>query len=302
MADRIKLGILAPFGDIGGDPHTVKDFAQAAEEMGYDDLAVPDHVLGVNAASRPDWGARNTSKDLFHDPFVVFGYLSGITKRIGFSTQVLILPQRQTALVAKQAACLDVLSGGRFRLGVGVGWNDVEFVGLNENFRNRGKRSEEQVHVMQQLWASPHVKFEGKYHHIDDAGINPLPTHRRVAVWYGGAEDVTLRRVARYGDGWMPNAFGPGDEAKAAFDTLRRYVAEEGRDPASVGLEPWASAGTGTAAEWRDNAAAWKRLGVDRICLTTTFGRRGHVRIPGRTMQDHLAAMKAYRDAVVEVL
>ncbi len=302
MADRIKFGILAPFGDIGGDPQTVKDFAQAAEAMGYDDLAVPDHVLGVNADSRPDWGARNTSKDLFHDPFVVFGYLSGVTTTIGFSTQVLILPQRQTALVAKQAACLDVLCGGRFRLGVGVGGNDVEFVGLNENFRNRGKRSEEQVHVMQQLWAAPHVKFEGKYHHIDDAGINPLPTHRRVPVWYGGAEDVTLRRVARYGDGWMPNAFGPGDEAKATFDKLREYAAEEGRDAGSIGLEPWVSAGTGTAAEWRQTAAAWKQLGVDRICLTTTFSRRGHMRIPGRTMQDHLAAMQAYRDAVAEVL
>ncbi len=302
MADRIKLGILVPFGDIGGDPATVREFAQAAEAMGYDDLALPDHVLGVNADSRPDWGPRNTSRDLFHDPFVVCGYLSGVTTTIGFSTQVLILPQRQTALVAKQAACLDVLCGGRFRLGVGVGWNEVEFVGLNENFRNRGKRSEEQVHVMQQLWAAPHVKFEGKYHHIDDAGINPLPTHRRVPVWYGGAEDVTLRRVAKYGDGWMPNAFGPGDEAKAAFDTLRRYAAEEGRDPTTVGLEPWVSVGAGRASDWRETALAWKALGVDRICLTTTFGRRGHVRIEGRRMQDHLDAMRAYREAVAPVL
>jgi probable F420-dependent oxidoreductase len=302
MANRIKLGMLMPLGDIGGDPRAVKAFAQAAEELGFDDLAAPDHVLGVNVETRPDWGARNTSRDLFHDPFVLFGYLSGITRSIGFSTQVLILPQRQTVLVAKQAASLDVLCGGRFRLGVGVGWNEVEFIGLNENFKNRGRRSEEQVHVMQQLWAAPHVKFEGKYHHIDDAGINPLPTHRRVPVWYGGAEDVTLRRVARYGDGWMPNAFGPGDEARATFDTLRRYAAEEGRDPASIGLEPWVSAGDGSEADWHREAAAWKGLGVDRICLTTTFGRRGHKRIPGRTMSDHLAAMKRYREAVADVL
>jgi probable F420-dependent oxidoreductase len=298
----IKLSILMPIGDIGGDPHTVKDFAQAAEEMGYDDLAAPDHVLGVNAESRPDWGPRNTSRDYFHDPFVLFGYLSGLTRRIGFSTQVLILPQRQTVLVAKQAACLDVLSGGRFRLGIGVGWNDVEFVGLNENFRNRGRRSEEQAHVMQQLWAAPHVKFDGRYHHIDDAGINPLPRDRRIPLWYGGAEDATLRRVARYGDGWLPNAFGPGDEAKRAFDTLREYVAEAGRDPASIGLEPWLSVGGTTPEQWRDATSAWVKLGVDRICLTTTFGRRGHVRIPGRTMRDHLAAMRAYRDAVADLL
>jgi len=135
----MKLGVALPLSDIGGDPATVRLFAQAAEAAGYDHLAAPDHVLGVDVASRPDWGARNTSADLFHDPFVLFGFLSGCTARIGFSTQVLILPQRQTVLVAKQAACLDVLSGGRFRLGVGVGWNEVEFVGLNEDFHNRGK-------------------------------------------------------------------------------------------------------------------------------------------------------------------
>lgn len=302
MTETIKLGILMPLGDIGGDPATVREFAQAAEAMGYDDLAAPDHVLGANVENRPDWGARNTSKDLFHDPFVLFGYLSGVTQRIGFSTQVLILPQRQTVLVAKQAACLDVLCGGRFRLGVGVGWNEVEFVGLNENFRNRGRRSEEQVHLMQQLWAAPHVRFEGRWHRIDDAGINPLPERRRVPVWYGGAEDVTLRRVAKYGDGWMPNAYKPGNEARAVFDTLRRYAEAEGRDPASVGLEPWVSVGEGGEADWLAEAKAWKQLGVSRICLTTTFGRRGHSRIPGRTMADHLAAMQHYKAAVAAAL
>src|SRR5271168_130243 len=151
----MKLGVSLPLSDIGGDPATVRVFAQAAEAAGYDHLAAPDHVLGVNVASRPDWGARNTSADLFHDPFVLFGYLAACTRRIGFSTQVLILPQRQTVLVAKQAASLDVLSGGRFRLGVGVGWNEAEFIGLSENFGNRGRRSEEQVQVMQALWAEP---------------------------------------------------------------------------------------------------------------------------------------------------
>ena len=134
----MKIGITLPLVDIGGEPATVRDFAQAAEGLGYQHLGAPDHVLGANIANRPDWGNRNTSKDLFHDPFVMFGFLAACTKSIGFSTQVLILAQRQTALVAKQAACLDVLSGGRFRLGVGVGWNPVEFVGLNENFKDRG--------------------------------------------------------------------------------------------------------------------------------------------------------------------
>ena len=158
----MKIGITLPLVDIGGEPSVVRDFAQTAEGLGYDHLAAPDHVLGANAASRPDWGNRNTSKDLFHDPFVLFGFLSAATQRIGFSTQVLILAQRQTALVAKQAASLDVLSGGRFRLGVGIGWNEVEFVGLNESFHNRGRRSEEQVEVMRRLWAEQHVKLAGQ--------------------------------------------------------------------------------------------------------------------------------------------
>ena len=302
MADKLKLGILVPLGDIGGDPATLREFAQAAEGLGYDDLAAPDHVLGVNAEARSDWGDRNTSKDLFHDPFVLFGYLSGVTARIGFSTQVLILPQRQTALVAKQAACLDVLCGGRFRLGVGVGWNEVEFVGLNEDFHSRGRRSAEQVQVMQALWAAPHVSHKGKWHTIEDAGINPRPASGRIPVWFGGSEDVTLRRIAKFGDGWMPNAFKPGERARAVFDTLRRYTEEAGRDPGSIGLEPWLSMGEGVEADWRDEVRAWKQLGVTRLCLTTTFNRRGHRRIEGRSMADHLGAMRRYKAAVDDLL
>ena len=177
----MKLGVALPLIDVavGGDPAAIREFAQAAEAIGYQDLSAPDHVLGVNVASRPDWGDRNTSADLFHDPFVLFGFLAGCTRNIEFSTQVLILAQRQAVLVAKQAASLDVLCGGRFRLGVGVGWNPVEFIGLNENFHNRGRRSEEQVEVMQALWAEPHVTFAGKYHTIEDAGINPRPAPAR---------------------------------------------------------------------------------------------------------------------------
>src|SRR5215467_14458290 len=166
----MKLGITLPLTDIGGDPLTVREFAQAAEALGYHHLAAPDHVLGVNIASRPNWGNRNTSKDFFHDPFVMFGYLSACTSRIEFATEVLILAQRQTALVAKQAASLDVLCNGRFRLGVGIGWNSAEYDGLNENFHNRGKRSEEQVRLLQALWAEPHLTFKGQWHTIDDAG------------------------------------------------------------------------------------------------------------------------------------
>ena len=298
----MKLGITLPLVDIQGDPATVRDFAQAAEATGYHHLGAPDHVLGVNVASRPDWGARNTSRDCFHDPFVMFGFLAACTRTIGFSTQVLILPQRQTALVAKQAACLDVLCGGRFRLGVGVGWNPVEYVGLNESFRNRGKRSEEQVRLLRALWAEPHVTFKGEWHTIEDAGINPLPLRRTVPLWFGGHEDVTLRRVAKWGDGWIMLAHPMGEKAEAEFAKLRGYVEQAGRDPAAVGLEVWVSTAEGGPDDWRKAFAYWKGAGVTHVTVNSAYGRPPHRRLAGRTMADHLAAMQQYHAAVADLL
>jgi probable F420-dependent oxidoreductase len=270
--------------------------------MGYQHLGAPDHVLGVNVASRPDWGARNTSKDCFHDPFVLFGFLSACTSKIEFSTQVMILPQRQTALVAKQAASLDVLSGGRFRFGIGIGWNPVEYVGLNEDFKNRGKRSEEQVQVMRALWAEPHVTFKGQWHTIDDAGINPLPARRKIPLWLGGHEDTVLRRIAKWGDGWIMLAHPAGAVANAEFAKLRGYIKKAGRDPATVGLEVWVSTGEGGPAGWRKEFQAWKDAGVTHVTVNSTYGRGPHKRIAGRTMSDHLSAMKQYREAVADLL
>jgi probable F420-dependent oxidoreductase len=296
----MHLGIALPLVDIRGDPGTVREFAQTAEGMGYHHLGAPDHVLGVNVASRPGWD-RNTSKDFFHDPFVLFGFLSGVTRTIGFSTQVLILAQRQTALVAKQAASLDVLSGGRFRFGIGVGWNPVEFVGLNENFHNRGKRSEEQVEVMRALWAEPHVSFKGKWHTIDDAGINPLPK-RKIPLWFGGHADVTLRRTAQWGDGWIMLAHAKGKEAETAFDTLHKYVKEAGRDPREVGLEVWVSTAQGGPDDWRSEFEYWKSVGVTHVTVNSTYARGPHKRIAGKTVADHLKAMKDYHAAVKDLV
>src|SRR5271170_4277917 len=240
----MKLGVALPIVDIGGEPAALREFAQAAEAIGYQGIAAPDHVLGVNVASRPEWTqGRARSTDWYHDPFVLFGFLAGCTNIGDFSTQVLILAQRQTVLVAKQAACLDVLSGGRFRLGIGVGWNEVEFVGLNENFHNRGRRSEEQVEVMRALWAEPHVTFKGQFHTIEDAGINPLPVKRTIPIWFGGHAEVTMRRVVERGDGWMPMAYAPGDEAKAAFARLRAMAEAAGRAPNSIGIDTRVTAG-----------------------------------------------------------
>jgi probable F420-dependent oxidoreductase len=288
-----------PFTDTGGDPSLVRDFALSLEALGYDFLEAPDHVLGSAPTAEAGGGIADA---MFHDPFVLLSYLAAVTSKLTFSTGVLIVAQRQTALVAKQAACLDVLSEGRFRLGIGVGWNPVEFTALNENFHNRGRRSEEQAQVMQALWAQPYVTFKGKYHTIENAGINPRPESGRVPLWYGGHHEHTLPRIAKWGDGWMPNAYPPDQSALDIFADLRRLTEAAGRDPASVGIEVWTSCGQGTEADWRREAAFWKQAGASHICLTTTFNRRHHTRIAGHTIADHLAAMKRYREAVADVI
>ena len=296
----MQLGTLIPFGDIGGDPAVLREYAQAAEAIGYDFIEAPDHVLGQNPAGQS--AGERIADGLYHDPFVLFGYLAGICPKLGFSTGVLILPQRQTVLVAKQAACLDVLCGGRFRLGIGVGWNEVEFVGLNENFHNRGRRSEEQVEVMQKLWASPHVAFKGRWHTIEDAGINPRPAARTVPVWFGGHHEHTLPRIAKWGDGWMPNAYPPDQSALDIFGQLRRLTEGAGRDPTQVGIEVWVSMGTGSKADWVKETRFWKQAGASHICLTTTFDRRHHKRISGHTLSDHIAALRRFHAAVAGAL
>jgi probable F420-dependent oxidoreductase len=297
----MQLGTLLPLGDIGGAPAVMKEYAQAAEDAGFDFIEAADHVLGVNAETRPGWD-RNTSADLFHDPFVLFSYLAGVTPKLGFSTGVLILAQRQAALVAKQAACLDVLCDGRFRLGVGVGWNEAEFVALNENFHNRGRRSEEQVQVMQKLWAEPHVSFSGKWHTIEDAGINPRPASGKVPVWFGGHHERTLERIAKWGDGWMPNAYPPDQSALDIFATVRKLTEAAGRDPAAVGIEVWTSMGAGSEADWAKETQFWKKAGATHLCLTTTFDRRHHHRLAGHTLSDHIAALKRFHNAVADAL
>jgi probable F420-dependent oxidoreductase len=291
----MQLGTLLPLGDIGGMPAVVREYAQAAEAIGYDFVEAPDHVLGAREGER-------TGAGLFHDPFVLFGFLAGCTQKLGFSTGVLILPQRQTVLVAKQAASLDVLCGGRFRLGIGVGWNEVEFIGLNENFHNRGRRSEEQVEVMQKLWAEPHVTFKGRWHTLEDAGINPRPASGRVPVWYGGHHERTLPRIAKWGDGWMPNAYPADQSALDAFGELRRLTEAAGRDPARVGIEVWVSMGSGGESEWAKDARFWKQAGATHLCLTTTFDRRHHKRIVGQTLSDRLGALRRFHAAVAAEL
>ena len=264
----MRYGVVFPQTEIGKDPAAIRDFAQAAEELGYHHLLAYDHVVGANPASRPGWRPPYTYKDTFHEPFVLFGYLAGLTKRIELVTGVIILPQRQTVLVAKQAAALDVLSGGRLRLGIGIGWNPVEYEALGENFKNRGRRSEEQVEVMRKLWTQELVTFEGEWHKITDAGLNPLPIQRPIPIWFGGGHDQTLRRVARLGDGWFP-LLGPDDKCRAMIEKIRAYTREAGRDPRSVGIEGRIMIGQGSPEQWTKEIQAWKELGATHVTANT---------------------------------
>ena len=263
----MRLGAIFPQTEIGSDPAAVRDYAQAVEEMGYQHILAYDHVLGANTASRPGWSGPYTSETAFHEIFVLFGYLAAITQRVELVTGVVILPQRQTALVAKQAAAVDVLSGGRLRLGVGVGWNEVEYQALNEDFHDRGARIEEQITLLRALWGQTAITFHGRWHTVEDAGINPLPA-RQIPIWIGGSADVTLRRVARIGDGWLPQ-MPPNTLARDMMAKLHEYIREAGRPESAVSIEARLTLSRTPEADWRQYAADWQALGATHLGVNT---------------------------------
>jgi probable F420-dependent oxidoreductase len=264
----MRLGVVFPQTEITPDPSAVRDYAQAAEGLGYDHLLVFDQVLGLNPASRPDWSGTFTHEDNYHEPFVLFGFLAAATARIELVTGVLVLPQRQTALVAKQAAAVDVLSGGRLRLGIGVGGQPDEFRALTEDYHNRGRRVEEQIDVMRALWSKELLTYEGKWHHIIDGGINPLPPRRSIPIWIGGHADIVVRRAARVADGWMP-LHAPDDHCRREIEKLHAYAREAGRDPAEIGIESWVTIADKDPEAWIGEARAWKGLGATHLSVNT---------------------------------
>jgi probable F420-dependent oxidoreductase len=302
LEDTMKIGVALPQLHIGTDPVVVRDFAQAAEGIGYDHLAAYDHVVGINPSSRPDWKGLFTSAHAIHDPFALFGFLAGQTKEITFTTHILILPQRQTVLVARQAASVDVLSNGRLRLGVGIGWNPVEFTALGENFTDRGQRSHEQIQILKALWTQPHVKLSGKWHELPDVGLNPLPMQRPIPVWLGGHHENVRHRIAEVGDGWIISAYPPDDRAARGIDHLRQLLRDAGRTEASVGIDAWVSMGGGGPHEWRDELSAWRRLGVGHVTLNTGYDGLPHKSISGKSLKDHLDAIRRYHEATVDLL
>ncbi|HEY7833191.1 MAG TPA: LLM class F420-dependent oxidoreductase [Ktedonobacterales bacterium] len=264
----MRIGAIFPQTEIGSDPAVIRDWAQTVEGLGYAHIMAYDHVLGASTASRPGWRGPYTSETLFHEPFVLFGYLAALTARVELATGVIILPQRQTALVAKQAAEVDVLSGGRMRLGIGVGWNPVEFEALGEDFHTRGARSEEQMQVLRALWTEPVVTFNGRWHQIDAAGINPLPVRRPIPIWLGGQAEVVIERVARVGDGWLPQ-LPPNDRARALLDLLRDEIGIAGRRAEDVGIEARLSVGRVERAGWARYAEDWRALGATHLTVNT---------------------------------
>ena len=288
----MRIGVVFPQTEIGADPVAVRDYAQAAESLGYDHLLAYDHVLGANPSSRPGWrGYQHTH--MFHEPFALFGYLAALTRRMELVTGVLILPQRQTALVAKQAAEVDVLSGGRLRLGIGIGWNAVEYEALGEDFHNRGQRSEEQIEVLRALWTQELVTYEGRWHKITDAGLNPLPVQRPIPIWFGGMADRVLRRIARLGDGWFPQG-QPDDDGRATIDRLHAYARREGREPSSIGIEGRIAIANQSPEELEEIIGAWKELGATHLSVNTMGAELS-------SPDEHIGAIRRFKEAVASV-
>lgn len=290
----MKLGAVFPTCEIGHDPVAVRDFAQAAEELGYSHLVTYDHVLGaVHEGRLPPLTGPYTERDPFHEPFVLFGFLAGVTRRIGLTTGVIVLPQRETALVAKQAAELDLLSGGRLRLGVGSGWNYVEYEALGQRYTERASRLDEQVPLLRRLWEEPVVDFRGRYHRIDRAGILPRPS-RSIPIWFGGFSLPALRRAARLGDGFL---FGSSNAPMQRLcRELPALVEGAGREPQSFGIETIVSYAAGPE-RWRADLEAWRELGATHFsmrAMSTGASQIGE-QAPGFTdPAEHIRALETF--------
>jgi probable F420-dependent oxidoreductase len=268
----MKVGAIFPQTECGTDVGAIGEFVRAVEAMGFDHLFVADHVLGADPRfhSHPSLVAYS-HESVVHESLTLMAYLAAITNRITLATGILILPQRQTVLVAKQAAQIDVLSGGRLRLGIGVGWNAVEYEALNETFENRGRRSAEQVAVMRALWTQQVVDFRGEFHRIDHAGLCPMPIQRPIPIWFGvgGREravppDAALRRIARLADGWSPN-LTLDTQGQAVVERVQGYAREAGRDPATLPLEGRIKLAGQDEGEWTKQVDGWKALGATSV-------------------------------------
>ncbi len=286
----MQVGVTFPQTEIGADPVVIRDYAQAVQGLGYKHLVVFDHVLGADPTNRPGWQGY-TYRDMFHEPFVLFGYLAALTQ-LELVPAVIVLPQRQTTLIAKQAAEVDILTDGKLRLGVGVGWNPVEYEALGKNFNTRGRMIDEQIAVMRLLWSQEVVSYKGRFHTITEAGLNPLPIRRSSPIWMGGSADVLLHRVARLGDGWFPQG-RPDNQMRETVERLRRYIREADRDPDTVGIEARMNAREGNLNEWVRQTKGWRDLGATHISINTMGAGF-------KSPDEHIEAIRRYKEALAD--
>ena len=274
----MQVGVVFPQTEIGPDPVVVRAYAAAVEELGYSHVLAYDHVLGADPAAYPGWSGPYDVNSTFHEPFVLFGYLAAITS-MELVTGVIILPQRQTALVAKQAAEVDLLTGGRFRLGVGIGWNPVEYEALSKDFTDRGRRIGEQVALLRRLWTEESVTFRGRSETVNAAGLAPLPVQRPIPVWFGADSPPALRRAGRLADGWFPQC-RPGPRLEEVTALVREGAEAAGRDPSTLGMEGRVSLSRGVD-DAAEQVAGWRAAGATHVCLNTmgmrVVGVDGHI-------------------------
>ena len=276
-----------PTRTIGNDPAKIKDWAQAAEDLGYSYIEVPDHVFG--ASPRNGWTPTYAADEDFHETFVTIGFLAACTNTIRLSSGVLILPQRQTGVVAKQAAEADLPSGGRLRLGIGVGWNHVEYEALEADWHTRGRKQAEQVEVLRMLWSEELVSFKGEFHDFSEINIMPGPAQKPIPIWFGGSADAVIKRAARIGDGWMP-IMPPNEKAVECVAKLNGWLNEFEREKSKFGIETWLRADAFDPDKWSQTADAWAKLGAQMAMLYPMY--------PLLTFEDHIIALEAFKGAV----
>jgi len=285
----MQFGAVIPHNEIGTDPGAIRAYAQGAEELGCDHLLIYDHVLGADR-DRPGGFKGPYDKDVaFHEPFVLYGFLAALTERVDLVTSVMILPQRQAVLAAKQAAEVAILSGNRFKFGIGVGWNTVEYDGLNEDFATRGRRQEEQVDLMRRLWAEDSMSYDGEFHRFEKASILPRPSEP-IPILFGGSAPAAIDRCARLGDGWIPLGT-PNEKSAAIVAELRRIRHEHGLPMDGFEIRSQAQYAGGTPERWQKHAAAWRDLGATHLAISTH--NAGPTDVDG-----HLARIAEYRAAV----
>jgi probable F420-dependent oxidoreductase len=264
----MRVGVVFPQTEIGADRGGVRAYVEAVRDLGFTHLLAYDHVVGADPSHYAGWSGPYTHESLFHEPFVLFGFAAALAPELELVPGVIILPQRQTALVAKQAAEVDVLTGGRFRLGIGIGWNPVEYEALGQDFRTRARRFEEQIALLRRLFQEAVVTHEGRFDRITAAGIRPLPVQRPIPLWIGGSAEPALRRAARLADGFFPQRPLDGSWDRT-MELMRGWVEEAGRDWSSFGIEPRFHLARGTPDDWRRDADEWRARGATHVCLNT---------------------------------